>query len=646
MNSKLVKTIFFILILGLYSSLLFYKVDFFALSINDLGRHIKNGQILFESRDALTSNFYSYTNPNFSFINHHWLSGVVFSFLHGLFGFSGLVIFKVAVLLVTLTFVFLASIKKADFWLVALFSLPTILLLKERTEIRPEMFSYLFTAIFLYLLIDSEKNPNSKKIFWLVPLQILWVNLHSFFFIGILLTAGFLFEKFLLNIKNLKNNPALKKIALLLLMLLAACLVNPNGIRGALFFLDIFGNYGAKISENQSLSAVKDIYWWDISIQLFLPLAYLLGFSFLFNIKRKAIFYFFAALGAAGATFLIIRGLPLFALMFLPAISFNFNKVFINIKNYIGESWGRIFVVLLIAAFIYTGTSLHKTSVLSTGTTQEIGLGLVGSTNDAANFFKKNNIKGPIFNDYNIGSYLIYHLFPQEKVFVDNRPEAYPAAFFQEVYYPMLGQEEKWQEVQGKYNLNVIFFSHQNLGNKENNFLVNRLNDSVWSLIYIDGYSMILLKNTPANQELIKNFQITPENIDKKIGHLLGSDNLAERTAAVNLLLAMGKQELLLDTMQNILEKWPTYSNGWLLLGQLASIQEDAETLSSAIVFLEKAIDLGEKTSEAYTFLGLAYFKTGQFEKAEQALKIALQLNPNRQDAKQYLSQLEQYLEK
>lgn len=646
MNSKLVKTIIFVLILGLYTSLLFYKVDFFALSINDLGRHIKNGQTLFQTLDVLKVNFYSYTNPNFSFINHHWLSGVIFSFLHGLFGFSGLVIFKVAVLLVTFTFVFLASIKKADFWLVALFSLPTILLLKERTEIRPEMFSYLFTAIFLYLLIDSEKNPNSKKIFWLVPLQILWVNLHSFFFIGILLTAGFLFEKFLLNIKNLKNNPALKKIALLLLMLLAACLVNPNGIRGALFFLDIFGNYGAKISENQSLSAVKDIYWWDISIQLFLPLAYLLGFSFLFNIKRKAIFYFFAALGTAGATFLIIRGLPLFALMFLPAISFNFNKVFIDVKNYIGEFWGRIFVVLLIAALIYTGTSLHKTSVLSIGTTQEIGLGLVGRTNDAANFFKENNIKGPIFNDYNIGSYLIYHLFPQEKIFVDNRPEAYPASFFQEIYYSVLGQEEKWQEIQEKYNFNVIFFSHQNLGDKENNFLVNRLNDSAWSLIYIDGYSIILLKNTPANQDLIKNFQITPENIDKKIDHLLGSDNLTERTAAVNLLLAMGKQDLLLDTMQNILEKWPTYSSGWLLLGQLASMQEDAETLSSAIVFLEKAIDLGEKTSEAYTFLGLAYFKTSQFIKAEQALKTALQLNPNRQDAKQYLSQLEQYLKK
>lgn len=646
MNSKLVKTIIFVLILGLYASLLFYKVDFFALSINDLGRHIKNGQTLFQTLDILKVNFYSYTNPNFSFINHHWLSGVIFSFLHGLFGLSGLVIFKVAVLLTTFTFIFLASIKKADFWLVALFSLPTILLLKERMEIRPEMFSYLFTAIFLYLLIDSEKNPNSKKIFWLVPLQILWVNLHSFFFIGILLTAGFLFEKFLLNIKNLKNNPAFKKIALLLLMLLFACLVNPNGIRGALFFLDIFGNYGAKISENQSLSAVKDIYWWDISIQLFLPLAYLLGFSFLFNIKRKAIFYFFAALGAASATFLIIRGLPLFALIFLPAISFNFNKVFIDIKNYIGKFWGEIFVVLMIAAFIYTGASLHKTSVISTGTPQEIGLGLMGRTNDAANFFKENNIKGPIFNDYNIGSYLIYHLFPQEKVFVDNRPEAYPAAFFQEVYYPMLGQEEKWQEVQEKYNFNVIFFSHQNLGDKENNFLVNRLNDSAWSLIYIDGYSMILLKNTPENQGLIQKFQITSDNVNEKISHLLESDSLTERTAGVNLLLAMGKQDLLLDTMQNILEKWPTYSSGWLLLGQLASMQEDAETLSSAIIFLEKAIDLGEKTSEAYTFLGLAYFKTSQFEKAEQALKTALQLNQNRQDAKQYLSQLEQYLEK
>ena len=46
MSSKILKTLVFILILALYGSLLFYKIDFNTLSVNDLGRHIKNGEVL------------------------------------------------------------------------------------------------------------------------------------------------------------------------------------------------------------------------------------------------------------------------------------------------------------------------------------------------------------------------------------------------------------------------------------------------------------------------------------------------------------------------------------------------------------------------------------------------------------------------
>ena len=40
----------------------------------DLGRHIKNGQIIWQDKDVLYKNFYSFTEPDFPFINHHWLS--------------------------------------------------------------------------------------------------------------------------------------------------------------------------------------------------------------------------------------------------------------------------------------------------------------------------------------------------------------------------------------------------------------------------------------------------------------------------------------------------------------------------------------------------------------------------------------------
>src|SRR3989338_11714112 len=105
--------------------------------------------MFFQKPDLLTKNVYPYPEPAQPFANHHWLSGVVCYLLDQAVGFSGLIIFKVIVLLAAFALLFFAATKKADFWLVALFSIPTILILRERTYVRPEIFSYFFIALYL-----------------------------------------------------------------------------------------------------------------------------------------------------------------------------------------------------------------------------------------------------------------------------------------------------------------------------------------------------------------------------------------------------------------------------------------------------------------------------------------------------------------
>src|SRR5580658_1604193 len=58
---------------------------------SDLGRHIKNGELILQGNwDVLYKNYYSYTNPEYPFINHHWFFGVFCYVLWHYFGFSGL----------------------------------------------------------------------------------------------------------------------------------------------------------------------------------------------------------------------------------------------------------------------------------------------------------------------------------------------------------------------------------------------------------------------------------------------------------------------------------------------------------------------------------------------------------------------------
>jgi hypothetical protein len=233
-QSRITKIIIFVLILAFYSSFLIYKIKLPA--ADDLPRQIKIGQeVLHGNFDIFYKNVFSYTDPDFTFYDHHWLSGVAFYILDVFVGWNGLSVFKVLILLLAFSIVFKTSLKKADFWLVALVSIPAILILRERTGLRPEVFSYLILALFFYILIKFEENPKSKIIYWLVPLQLLWVNMHVFFTIGIMLLAGFLFEKIVLNWKNLKNNPIIKKTFVVFILVVAVSFINPRGAGGVFY---------------------------------------------------------------------------------------------------------------------------------------------------------------------------------------------------------------------------------------------------------------------------------------------------------------------------------------------------------------------------------------------------------------------------
>jgi hypothetical protein len=79
------------LILLMYAGFLTHPTN---LTDSDLGRHLKNGEIFIRNGLIAHSNLYSYTQPDYPFINHHWGSGVVFYLVESIAGFQGLSIFN------------------------------------------------------------------------------------------------------------------------------------------------------------------------------------------------------------------------------------------------------------------------------------------------------------------------------------------------------------------------------------------------------------------------------------------------------------------------------------------------------------------------------------------------------------------------
>ena len=136
MINKVLKNFSIVLILSFYALLLAQPIN---LATSDLGRHLKNGEIILQqglsalSPDSvLNSNFYSYTQPNYPFINHHWLSGVVFFEIHKLAGFAGLSLFYIFLSLLAFIIFFTIAKLQSGFKSAMLSSLILIPLIAQR----------------------------------------------------------------------------------------------------------------------------------------------------------------------------------------------------------------------------------------------------------------------------------------------------------------------------------------------------------------------------------------------------------------------------------------------------------------------------------------------------------------------------------
>lgn len=476
--------------------LLFLTFSFFlAHKINlvtaDLGRHLKNGEFLFQNPKVLFRNFYSYTHPDFPTFNHHWASGLVFWEIFRLGGFPALSFFNLLLNLATFFIFFFLAYKSSGIGLAVFVSLPLIPLLAERTEIRPEIFSYFFAGLFFLLL-------SFQKYLWLLPmLQIFWVNLHIYFFLGPLLLAIFLLSK--------KSRSSF----LIFLLTLAACFVSPFGLKGVLSPLTIFENYGYRLAENQPVWFIEKLIQNPNFLIFKIDFLFLFA-SFIFAFRKTKKFllpHLFLALFFSLLAWRAIRNFTIFALFSLPIIASNLQKILPK-KSLVNQT-----LILISASFLILAFPLIVSGRLPSFFPywHELGFGLEKNNSQPAEFFKKEKIQGPIFNNYDIGSYLIYHLFPFQKVFVDNRPEAYPKEFFQKVYIPAQENEEEWQKQEEKYQFKAIFFSRLDATPWGQKFLISRVKDDNWAPVFVDDYTIIFLKRNSQNKKIIREYEISQE---------------------------------------------------------------------------------------------------------------------------------------
>ncbi len=488
-----------LLVLTIYA---FFLLDPINLAAQDVGRHITNGREILQGHwSVLFENYYSYSLPNHSFVNHHWFFGVVAFLLEQAFGFAGLHLVHILVLEAAALFL-LKLIKHHSNQLISyLLFLPAILFFTTRVEVRPESLGLLFLIHTLWQLekIISCRKITIQQIWLLLIQQLIWTNFHISFIFGISLP-------FLLWVcAQFFQSPQLRSKTKQLLLklglgLILMSLFNPNFIVGLLQPLAIFTDYGYSVVENQTLLFL----WRVIRKQVLFPYLSVTIITLLLLLKhwfQITWYHRWLALSGLFIGFLALRHVPIFVVLAFPVLAKLLNMSFDQLKNkiQINVSFRQMSAMLAIAygltaCIIFTGKFQQQTNF------KNRRLGLMPQQAQAAKFITQQQLPQPIFNNYDLGSYLIYYLYPEYQVFTDNRPEAYGQDFFQETYIPMQQLPEKWQQALAKYKFKTIIFAHRDITPWGVQFLRLIKADEGWQQIYLDEIVVIYVQSTDQDQ--------------------------------------------------------------------------------------------------------------------------------------------------
>jgi len=350
-------------------------------------------------------------------------------------------------------------------------------------------------------------------IFLLIPLEILWVNLHINFLIGIILIFLFVLDDLFSN--KLRINLKTKTLFWVFLLTAASAIVNPNGIKGALFPLTFYQNFAFPVEENQNFFTLGSIFNYATLLPLEIPI-FILFLLLLIQRKKSDLIDYLLFIVFGGLIFIAVRNISLFAYatfftfakLFSPTLKFfviKLKKIILENKYFVLKTFGMLMLCLLLIVNIIRSVSLNG-----------FGLGINDNGKNALDFFVKNDLKGPIYNDFDFGEYIAYRLYPEEKVFVDARPEAYPKEFFENVYIPMSQDVSTFLKFSNLYKFNSIILSTWNSPISKNKFLSYLINDkkSGFALVYFDDYAVILVRKNSSNRYLIRKLSVDKNNFN------------------------------------------------------------------------------------------------------------------------------------
>jgi hypothetical protein len=582
--------------------------SFFPVDNYDIWWHLQTGKQILSERAVPDSDFYSFTASGNRWITHEWLAEIIFYLIYALGGINLLITFKVLTA-AFISFIILLYFYKSDNKnpLILILLTAAVCIGSFRLFERPHLFTYLFLAILcLNVFSPGYFNAGRRVRLLLIPaLFFIWANIHSGFVIGLgvywIISIGAFIEN---RIRGSSAEVTLKgyvsKFVVPPAVSTLAALINPNGFRAFQYpFLlasePVFKSAIAEMVSSFEIFPTERLYW-----MLLLVLIGFAVFGAVINIKKRPALSLILLIGIVSGL-VSVRNSYEFALITAAAAIVTFPPM----PRRLFKAGTGAAICFIIFFGYHTIGHIRDIRGLGFGIKEEL-------PHEAADFLKKIAYRGNIYAPLGWGSYLIWRVWPEVKVFIDGRLDVYGPELLNEYHYIRQDEPGALDRLEN-YGTDAVAVP---IGQQR-----WRIREAVdasanWQLCYFDDKSVVFLRINSHNEGWLRDWGYS--KIDPLAPGYLRSTAQRADTAAI-LTEALRARDLSPGSVTtNAVLARACFLNSKFI---------------SAADYYKEAFFLGPRMTDFLYQVATSYNRGGEFDSAAAWYELAIGANPRQEES-------------
>jgi len=488
-----------------------------------IGWHIRNGELMLHTHSITRIDPFSITMGGQAWYAWEWLYDIVIAGMHHWFGLNGVVLLTAVIIATTFALTLRLSLRRgADLALAVILLALSLGASMIHLLARPHVLSWLLSVFWFHVLDSSEDagaSAGDRRLWWLPVLMLLWVNVHGGFVLGFVLLGLYLLSNAIGYLRSRRQGEEqkedvavklarLRELALVTAASLVASLINPYGYK-------LHEHVYRYLSSRWLMNHIDEFLspnFHGVAQQCFVAILLIALVALAFAGKKLTLSQLLVLLFAAYSGLYASRNLPvsslLLTLIVAPLLtqavcsatsnsdlSFwlrswfskwaSFGDRMGTVETHFrGHAWPLLAVTAGLLVCAQQGRAGAQQWIDAHFDTTRFPV-------QAVDAMVQRNIREPVFAPDSWGGYLIYRLYPQNKVFVDDRHDLYGEQFLKD-YLKTLRLTPEWADFLNQRRVKWVLVPAESA-------LANMLSlTQEWRVVYRDGASVLFERS---NQE-------------------------------------------------------------------------------------------------------------------------------------------------